>query len=110
MEKAKEVGRVVSDDSQETRQQLTPRFWVLDLVRVPALLAVIGFHSLLATRSQNLASDGSLEHVLWFQYAGSFGVSIFFFLSGFGTHYGVMRKGGGGGNWSRFLVRRVSKL
>lgn len=89
----------------------TVRFWVLDILRGVAILAVICFHIL---PLQQTPPDSSYIWVSGFRYGGTFGVTVFFVLSGFSIHLSQLRKHEPANHcrpdWKDFFVRRLRRL
>ncbi len=87
------------------------RFWILDIIRGLAILAVVCFHVGVPTDAQSGFSNIWSK---WLAYGGTLGVSIFFVLSGFSIHLSQARKALGEKNyrldWGKFFRRRLTRL
>lgn len=76
----------------------------LDGVRAVAVLLVVGTHA--AFLSGAVGSTGLLGHLLG---RGDLGVSIFFTLSGYLLHAGLLRDGGAT-SWRHYALRRAARI
>lgn len=80
------------------------RFRTLDIIRGLAILGIVAFHSLPSTQPID-------NWLLWVRYAGPWGVSLFFVLSGFSIHFSQIRKEANK-NFSckEFIYKRIKRL
>jgi peptidoglycan/LPS O-acetylase OafA/YrhL len=93
---------VIGSTSQKVS---SPRFWTLDVVRGLAILGVIGFHVL--PQEQQAIEPA----IAWLKYGGTFGVSLFFVLSGFSIHLSQLRRPVTNQiQWNQFFLRRLRRL